>query len=149
MKMLETFNIGNLRVGGYLGHALYAAVAARKMIGLSLVGLMATGLFALGAVRGVHAYLNYELRSPIGKSMFVVEDIHDDGLDLVVRHGTDHVRLHCAGSQQWSDTWKHLDHSYGCIPLKEGDVIKLEHWENDYILKLDRGQENDYHEGSY
>jgi|SRR5271157_5451158 len=149
LMFLESVKIGRVRIAGYLGHTLYHLVEARRAIGIGVLAISLMSLFSVGAARGVRTFLNWEAQSPIAKDAWVVENTHAEARDLVVRRGTTHLRLHCTGDIEWSDYWKHLDHGYGCLPVKEGQEILLEHWDNDYVLKLDKGQENTYHEGSW
>ena len=127
--------IGSVRIGGSLGRLLRWTFTTRKgkvfLLGLLLVGIFTAKWPAIRA-----SWIASEMRSPIVKNVYVVEDTRGAGEWLVVRSAyNQHIRLKCVGSM-WVDTennqWRR---SSSCWNFSLGEKIKLETWTNEYGSK--------------
>jgi hypothetical protein len=154
--------IGNVRVGGLIGHAMHVSgrflgrmLGSRRLWAFVAFTAMAGGFGAAGYA-GITRYLDYkhalELLSPIQKETYVVEDTHDAGKYMVVRRDTLHLKLQCEGGKEKDDKgeWQTLG-SWQCYEFKPGDSIRLERWDQGewtsvvYVYKMKQGEgEYDY-----
>lgn len=162
---LKSVQLGGLRIGGLLGHSLSASrrlFSNRKLLKLTAFAALAGTFGSLGGVFGLH-YLRHQhaqeeerkaqaLMSPIEKKTYTVEDSHGAGQYMVVRNGTVHLKLECAGGQYKDE--KGSQQSFGrgnCYEFKVGDQLMLERWDQDgyhnivYVYKMKQSDgETDY-----
>jgi hypothetical protein len=147
---LDSVNIGPVRIGGFIGHGLVLGkktffLALRStLLRKTILTLVAGSAIIFGGIRGIRAITNWKAQSPIEKDVYLVEDMRDGGQYIVVRHGSEHIKLHCERNifvdptkNQWTDN------SYGCTVQHPGNQIVLEKWDDrTYVFK--KGTFNGY-----
>jgi hypothetical protein len=144
---LRSVQLGGLRIGGLLGHALAGArrlASSRKLWKFVGFAALAGGFGSLGVVAGMN-YLSRRhaqaLMSPIEKKTYTVEDAHGAGRYMVVRNGTTHLKLKCAGGEFKDEKGERQTFGdSGCYEFRAGEQVVLEKWDQGfsptYVYKM-------------
>jgi hypothetical protein len=146
---LEHVRIGDFRLRGYLGHGLaiagsllYRGIKSGRVWRIGMYWVFFS-MFSIGSVRLYREYRKHELKSPVEKATYVVEESRADG-EMIIRNGTTHIKLACQRHSWLQPDNKWDSNSYGCFILDPGQQEQFDKWDDRTFVRRTTGHEDVY-----